>query len=53
MNIQGSTEMRMIFRDAAAFENPKPVGLMRELVKLGSQPDSIILDSFAGSGTTA
>ncbi len=53
MNITGSTEMQTLFGDATAFENPKPVGLIRELVKLGSQRDSIVLDSFAGSGTTA
>ena len=53
MNIKGSTEMQMIFGDATAFENPKPVGLIYELIKLGSHPDSIVLDSFAGSGSTA
>ncbi len=53
MNIQGSKEMRTIFGDATAFENPKPMGLICELAKLGSHPDSIVLDSFAGSGTTA
>lgn len=53
MNIVGSTEMQTIFGDATAFENPKPVGLICELLRLGSQPDSIVLDSFAGSGTTA
>ena len=53
MNITGSTEMQTIFGDAAAFENPKPVDLICELARLGSQPDSIVLDSFAGSGTTA
>ena len=52
MNIRGSTEMQTIFGDATAFENPKPVNLICELLRLGSQPDSIILDSFAGSGTT-
>ena len=53
MNIDGSREMQEIFGDATAFENPKPVGLICELARLGSQPDSVILDSFAGSGTTA
>ena len=45
--------MGTIFGDATAFENPKPMGLICELAKLGSRPDSIVLDSFAGSGTTA
>ena len=53
MNIVGSAEMQTIFGNPTAFENPKPVGLIYELAKLGSQPNSIVLDSFAGSGTTA
>jgi site-specific DNA-methyltransferase (adenine-specific) len=31
---------------------PKPLGLMRELVYLFTDPDEVILDPFAGSGTT-
>lgn len=31
---------------------PKPVGLMRELLYLFTDPDEIILDPFAGSATT-
>ena len=53
MNIRGSREMLEIFDDATAFENPKPTGLICELVRLGADPDAIVLDSFAGSGTTA
>ena len=32
---------------------PKPVALVGRVLELASAPDSIILDSFAGSGTTA
>ena len=32
---------------------PKPVGLIERVLEIGAQPDSIVLDSFAGSGTTA
>jgi adenine-specific DNA-methyltransferase len=32
---------------------PKPVGLLRALVQVGANPDDLILDFFAGSGTTA
>ncbi len=35
------------------FDNPKPVGLVDRILRLATDPDSIILDSFAGSGTTA
>ena len=35
------------------FENPKPYGLIFYLINLINNKNSIILDSFAGSGTTA
>lgn len=34
------------------FDNPKPVQLVRRVIEHGSDPSSIILDFFAGSGTT-
>jgi adenine-specific DNA-methyltransferase len=35
------------------FETPKPVRLIERILSIATKPDSIILDSFAGSGTTA
>ena len=35
------------------FQNPKPIELLCRIIQLASEKDSIILDSFAGSGTTA
>ena len=35
------------------FITPKPVSLIERVLQLATQPDSIVLDSFAGSGTTA
>lgn len=35
------------------FPNPKPVGTIERIIKIATEPGSIILDSFAGSGTTA
>lgn len=35
------------------FDNPKPLGLVKYLTKLGDRSNTIILDFFAGSGTTA
>ncbi len=32
---------------------PKPVALIERVLEIGTAPDSIVLDSFAGSGTTA
>ena len=37
----------------AIFDYPKPVRLLERIFRLAADPDSIILDSFAGSGTTA
>lgn len=46
--------LKDIFSDVdSPFENPKSTGLLRRILQIASGPDSIILDSFAGSGTTA
>lgn len=37
----------------ARFDTPKPVGLIRRVLEIATDPDSVILDFFAGSGTTA
>lgn len=53
LNTEGSSEMQSLLGSMNAFESPKPSGLLMELVRLGSMDESIILDFFAGSGTTA
>jgi adenine-specific DNA-methyltransferase len=53
LNNAGSQEMAELLGDANVFENPKPSGLIAELMRLGCAPDGIVLDFFAGSGTTA
>lgn len=53
LNTEGSNEMAEIFGSPAVFENPKPVGLLKEIVRAGGTPDSIILDFFAGSASMA
>ncbi|MEA2175278.1 MAG: adenine-specific DNA-methyltransferase [Blastocatellia bacterium] len=40
------------FNDADVFETPKPERLMQRIIQLATQPGDIVLDSFAGSGTT-
>jgi adenine-specific DNA-methyltransferase len=35
------------------FSTPKPIDLIERVLEIGSNNDSLILDSFAGSGTTA
>ena len=49
---EGTQELASIL-GKAVFDYPKPVRLLTRIFKLAANPDSIILDSFAGSGTTA
>ena len=49
----GSIEMRKIFGDKEIFPYPKPTALIKRLLTIGSHKDSIILDFFSGSATTA
>jgi len=35
------------------FSNPKPLEYIQDLVQIGSKDDDLVLDFFAGSGTTA
>ena len=49
----GTNEIKAIFPDdKRPFDFPKPTGLIEELVSFTTSGDDIILDSFAGSGTT-
>ena len=48
----GSTELKHIL-GSDKFDYPKPSALVREILSLCTQDGGIVLDSFAGSGTTA
>ena len=52
INQQGNAEMTSIFEGKSPFSNPKPMGLIRYLLKIVDRPEITILDFFAGSGTT-
>jgi len=45
-------EFKELFNDKKIFDYPKPVNLIKHLLKIASDKDSLILDFFAGSGTT-
>ena len=47
-----TTGLKNLMGDAV-FNSPKPVDLIRRLLVLVTGPGDIVLDSFAGSGTTA
>jgi len=42
-----------LFSDRDVFDTPKPVQLIQRVVEIGSVDGELILDFFAGSGTTA
>lgn len=50
---EAKKELKSIFNGMAPIETPKPSRLLERVIFIASDPDSIILDSFAGSGTTA
>lgn len=45
--------INQIFNEKNRFDTPKPVSLIKKIISLAMEPNGIILDSFAGSGTTA
>lgn len=51
-NKEGKKEIISIFGDNF-FDTPKPVALIKKFLELSTLENDIILDSFAGSGTTA
>lgn len=49
----GIYDLRQIIpEEVKSFDNPKPVDFIKLLISYCTQDDDIILDSFAGSGTT-
>lgn len=52
-NKKGTDELNELFDEKGLFRNPKPVELVEWCLKLATQEDSLVLDFFAGSGTTA
>lgn len=51
---QGATQaLAKMFDDKKYFDYPKPVDLIKRCISLYSSPDSLILDFFSGSATTA
>ncbi len=48
----GSNNLDRLFERRDVFKNPKPVELMEKILGYSTRKDSIVLDAFAGSGTT-
>lgn len=51
-NSSAKDEIAQIFGRRDYFSTPKPVKLLKELVRATTEKDSVVLDFFAGSGTT-
>lgn len=49
----GTAVTKTLFDGQKFFDNPKPVELIKDFIKIASGEDSIVLDFFSGSGTTA
>lgn len=53
-NQEAKQELKEIFEEIQLpFDTPKPVRLLKRIIHLATLPDDVILDSFAGSGTSA
>jgi adenine-specific DNA-methyltransferase len=46
-------EIQDILETQTAFTTPKPVRLIERILRIATKPDDLVLDFFAGSGTTA
>ncbi len=51
-NSSAKDEIATIFGDRTYFQTPKPLKLLKELVRATTNKNSLVLDFFAGSGTT-
>lgn len=53
-NQEGRQELKKLFDDKGYFDGPKPTRLLNRILKIANlESDSIILDFFSGSATTA
>ena len=52
-NKKAAREVRDLFDGVKVFDYPKPVDLLERVVQIATAPDSIFVDFFGGSSTTA
>ena len=50
---EAAQNLKKLFGNVDYFDYPKPVGLIKRILELYTKPTDLILDFFAGSGTTA
>lgn len=51
-NKKAARDLRVIFNEIKLFDFPKPVQLIKRIIGISSEENDLILDFFAGSGTT-
>jgi adenine-specific DNA-methyltransferase len=49
---ESKKEIHALFGKVDAFDTPKPERLMKRVIEIATNPGDLVLDSFAGSGTT-
>lgn len=49
---ESKKEIHALFGKVAAFDSPKPERLIERILGIATNPGDLVLDSFAGSGTT-
>jgi adenine-specific DNA-methyltransferase len=52
-NQEAKREIKNLLDDQPVFDTPKPVRLISQMLRISTDTDSVVLDFFAGSGTTA
>ena len=52
-NVQGKKQLQDDIKERHVFDYPKPVGFIKHLLQFSADSNSIVLDFFAGSCTTA
>ena len=52
-NKKATRDIRQIFDGNLLFDFPKPIGFLVKAITIGANKDSIVLDFFSGSATTA
>lgn len=52
-NDAANKEVKALFESKPPFDTPKPTTLIRQMLLVASRSDSIVLDFFSGSATTA
>ena len=50
---EAKKQLKSLFNGSAPFDTPKPVRLLDRILTIASDKDSIVLDFFSGSATTA